>query len=176
MSGHFLSTINPEAAEAIDAPDVVSNLPDIGTSVVYLSRPGEGRAGKMEFPAIVLHHERQGGLYLLVIYAVDDMVERPNVPQYSEDTPFPAWRHIQGAEPEAFEPSRLNIMRKDLDEAWQTIHELRKKLDETIHALYGEWAAPTGSIMDYMVKFEGMLKELKASVAEKPASPSKGKK
>jgi hypothetical protein len=148
MSGHLLETMNPEAVDQIGL--IPATQPDIGTRVVYIARPGEGRAGKMEFPAEVMHVEPHGGLYLLVIYAADDMVERPNVREASEESPFPAWRHLKGQEPEKFEPSRLNLMRKDVD--W-----LRAGLDEMNRGLYGDWERPDGSMMDFLVRFEQLL-------------------
>src|SRR6266487_63381 len=147
MSGHYLETMNPEAVDRIGGSD--PTLPDIGTAVVYIARPGEGRSGRSEFPAMVMAHTPDGrSLYLRVDYAVDDSIECPSISEVSDEVPWPAWRHIRGAEPEKFEPSRLNNIRKDLDTT-------RKTLDETIRNIYGEWATPSGSLMDFLVKFEG---------------------
>ena len=148
MSGHLLATTNPEAVDQIGGEPATP--PDIGAMVVYIARPGEGRAGKSEFPAIVMHHETHGGLSLMVIYDVDDMCIRPQVREHSEDTPFPAWRHTKHAEPEKFDPTRLNIIRKDLD-------GVRVALDETREGLYGGYEAPDGSLMDFLVSFEAKL-------------------
>jgi ParB-like chromosome segregation protein Spo0J len=125
--------------------------PDIGSVVVYISRPGEGRAGKSEFPALVMHHEPDGeSVVLLVIYDVDDMVTRPALREVSEDIPWPAWRHVKGNAPEKFEPTRINHIRRDLD-------EVRERLDETREALYGEWEKPDKSFVDLMASFEQKL-------------------
>lgn len=166
MSGHYLETMNPEAVDAIGTRP--EGLPDIGSTVVYIARPGEGRSGKMEFPAFVMHHEPQGGLYLLVMYAADDFVERPQIRELSDDLPYPAWRHIVGTEPEKFDPSRLNIIRRDLD-------AVRAKLDETIQGIYGEYVAP-GCLMEFLVKFEQELKEVRKAVSAQPKPAGKTKK
>jgi hypothetical protein len=165
MSGHYLQTTNPEAVDQIGGE--ASTLPDVGTSVVYLCRPGEGRSGRMEFPALVMYHARDPrSLGLLVIYAVDDSVEMASVPEFSEAVQHPAWRHVRGSEPEKFDPSRLNQIRKDLDAT-------RKTLDETIGRIYGEWAAPSGSLMDFLVKFEGTLKAMEKRLAALEPKPAK---
>lgn len=154
MAGHYLETINPAAVDQIGG--VAARLPGIGAMVVYHARPGEGRSGKSAFPALVLHHEPDGhSLYLLVMYAVDDFVERPQIRQLSEEQQhfYPAWDHVQGAAPEKFEPSRLNHMREDLE-------KLRVALDETKSGIYGGWMAPAGSLMDYLIKFEQKLDDM----------------
>ncbi len=165
MSGHYLETMNPEAVDRIGG--VAASLPDIGTAVVYICRPGEGRSGRTEFPAVVMDRARDGrSLYLRVDYAVDDSVECPSVPELSDTVQWPAWRHVRGSEPEKFEPSRLNQIRKDLDAT-------RKSLDETIGRIYGEWAAPSGSLMDFLVKFEGTLKAMDKRLTALESKPAK---
>lgn len=165
MGGHYLETMNPEAVDQIGG--AAETLPDIGTTVVFLPRPGEGRSGRMEFPAVVMFHEAdRRSLGLLVKYAVDDEVEYHSVQQASDTLDWPAWRHIRGAEPEKFDPSRLNQIRKDLD-------AVRKKLDETLGKIYGDWAAPSGSMMDFLVKFEGTLKAMDKRLAALEPKPAK---
>ena len=154
--GHYLNTSNPEAVDTIGGEPATP--PDIGTPVVFLSRPGEGRSGRTEFPATVLSHDSDDCLHLLVIYAVDDAVEIHQVREFSEDHLWPAWRHRRESEPEKFEPSRLNNMRVDLE-------AMRKKLDETIAGVYGEWAAPPESMMADLVKFESTLQAIEKRVA-----------
>ena len=171
MSGHYLETMNPEAVDVYNGD--AATLPDIGSSVVYIARPGEGRSGKSEFPALVLHHEPDGhSLYLLVIYAVDDQVERPNIREVSEEMPYPAWRHIKGAEPEKFDPSRLNYIRRDLNDLRELVGVISAKLDETIQGVYGEWEPHGKSVMDFMADFELKLAMLDTS-QPKPAEKSK---
>lgn len=143
----------------------VADLPDLGTIVVYVSRPGEGRAGKSEFPAIVMHHEPdRESLVLMVIYDVDDMVLRPAMCEATEVNPWPAWRHRRDQEPERFEPSRINALRRDLNDACE-------RLDELNRAIYGEWERSDKSILEYLVQFEKSLKDLSRRVAKIEGPP-----
>jgi len=175
MAGHYLATENPEVAAELSngiqasgiAPEPLyplvdeRALPDIGTVVVYIARPGEGRSGKQEFPAMVMHHEQMGGLYLLVLYDYDDQVCRPNVYEATEDMPWPAWRHVRNGQivvEEPFEPTRLNIMRKDVD-------QLRADLDRMLMGIYGKYKIPANGIMSFLVAFEAKLKEISKRVS-----------
>ena len=155
--GHLLETVNPKAVDQYGGEPEM--LPDIGSRVVYIARHGEGRAGKREFPAEVMHIEPDGrSLHLLVTYDVDDRVMRPYVGVQDESDPYrPAWRHVRGAEPEKFDPTRLNIIRRDLD-------ALRCEFAKLSEAIYGEYERPPGSLMDYLVKFEGKLAALGKAV------------
>ena len=155
------------AHEDTQRPSLAQGRPDIGTWVVYIARPGEGRSGKSEFPACVMHHEPDGeSVTLMVVYDVDDMGMRPVVREATEDFVWPAWRYIKTREEEKFEPSRPNHIRRDLD-------RLQEGLDETILALYGGWERPDKSFVDLMASFEKMLKDFgkRLQVLEKHAGP-----
>jgi hypothetical protein len=157
---HLMSTMQDVVEREDRAREIRENLPDIGTHVVYIARPGEGRAGKSEFPAIVMHHEPDGeSVVLLVIYDVDDMVTRPAMHEASEEIQWPAWRRVKGSEPEKFEPTRLNHIRRDLDET-------RERLDELNEALYGAWERPDKSIIEIFAVFEKGLKDLGKRLAK----------
>ena len=159
MSGHYLETINIEAVDQYGGTP--EQLPDVGQAVVYIARPGEGRAGKAEFPALVMHIEPDGkSLSILVIYDVDDQVVRPNIRQRTEEVEWPAWRWVRSAEPEKFDPSRLNIIRRDLDAARTQLSELSEKLDKTRADIYGEYEAPNQPLITVLVEFEKGLKFL----------------
>lgn len=118
--GHYLETMNPEAVDNIDtAPP---RPPGVGTPLVYIARPGEGRAMKTEFSAFVTHVNESGSLSLLVFYAEDDIQMRERVPRADDEFPEgPCWRFPEGAEPERFEPSRLNKIRDDLNRLADTV-------------------------------------------------------
>jgi hypothetical protein len=167
MSGHLLSTTNPELAAELTAPEVAlpmpeavadlpealqdfSHLPDRGTPVIYICRPGEGRAGKTEFPATVMHHEPDGSLYLMVFYDSDDIEMRQRVRKKSDTVDWPAWRYVEGYGPivveEPFEPSRLNKLRADVD-------RMRA-------GIYGSYEEPGKSVMEFLVSFEEKLGKL----------------
>lgn len=123
--GHLLSTTNPEAAARLQeegdkgiTKPVVSPpapapapaaappqapvkapydgyVPEVGEIVHYHARPGEGRAGKTIFPAMVLHfNEREGTTQLAIFYAADDVADRIHIPNFTEKVPWPAWSPI----------------------------------------------------------------------------------
>lgn len=98
--GHLLSTVNPEAANAITSEAVnpfAVREPYIGEIVHYHSRSGEGRSGKTVFPAHVMKVSEDGALELLVLYGVDDMREYPIVRPKTYDQPYHAWSFVPGA-------------------------------------------------------------------------------
>lgn len=146
--GHLLETINPESADRIAGP----LPPGVGGWVVYVARPGEGRSGSQEFPALVMKRREGSGLDLLVFYGVEDIGERADMPPINEDHPFPGWKFRTEAEPEKFEPSRLNKMREELD-------SLKS-------AVLGDYEKPPKSVIDLLADFEKTLREFKKRLAE----------
>lgn len=139
--GHLLATLNPESADRIAGPIP----PGVGGWVVYVARPGEGRSGSQEFPALVMRPRESSGLDLLVFYGVEDIGERPNMPPVDADHPFPGWKFCTDAEPEKFEPSRLNKMREELE-------SLKKDV-------LGEYQSPPRSVIDLLAEFEKVLRD-----------------
>lgn len=166
--GHLLQTMNPEAVDRIGGDD--ARPPGVGSPVVYIARAGEGRAGKTEFPALVLHVDvSTGALTVLVFYAEDDMITRERIPQVNEDFPEgPAWKHVQGAEPEKFEPSRLNQLRSD-------VNALREDFDKLANDVYGQYEMPEGGVIGLMIDFESKLKDLQKSVGAEPKKAARSK-
>ena len=169
IMGGVVDDVEAFDADALPQAPVIAgdsiDLPDLGTIVVYIARPGEGRAGKSEFPAMVMHQEPdRESLVLMVIYDVDDMVLRPAVREVTDDNPWPAWRHRRGQAPEKFEPTRINAIRRDLGDACE-------RLDELNRAIYGEWEAPDKSILEFLVQFEKALKDLSKRVAKIEGPP-----
>lgn len=80
---HMLASINPEAADEIDRP---TPLPDIGSTVVYIPRAGQVRAGKTRVPAIVTGRDVDNRLLdLVVIYDADDFLSKPRIPRRQGD-------------------------------------------------------------------------------------------
>lgn len=90
---HLLSTVNEDAAAAIDNPP---ELPDVGTIVVYIPRAGMMRMGRREFPAIVLgsNFEEQS-LELMVMMEPEDMMVESHVMFQSHNQPQHCWRHVR---------------------------------------------------------------------------------
>lgn len=110
--GHLLATSNPDAAAAIkpeEKPFPVRE-PYVGETVQYYARPGEGRAGKQMFPAILHIWDEQGRAELTVIYAADDLRTYTSVFKKTHDRPWPAWDFA----PYALDKSANNVM---LDQA-----------------------------------------------------------
>ena len=101
--GHLLSTVNPEAAGAIQPAEdpFAIRAAEIGEVVHYFARPGEGRSGKTKFPAVVMHvgmdGPQRGWLELLVIYGVDDQRGYINIRRKTHDETMNVWDFIPGA-------------------------------------------------------------------------------
>ena len=73
-------------------------VPSVGEIVRYHARPGQGRAGKSEFSAMVLHCDSRGVAELLVFFSADDLSEMIMVAYRSDETPWPAWSFIENSE------------------------------------------------------------------------------
>lgn len=161
--GHLLSTTNPEAAARLQAEGdagvkrpIVSNaeakpapappvaplkapydgyMPEVGEIVHYNARPGEGRAGKTVFPAIMMHCDEQTGhAQLFIIYASDDFSDRVNIPARQSEGQYMTWSPLKrngGAmvmrESGAIEP---------VDQS-ENIAELAKRLNDAEKAIMG---------------------------------------
>lgn len=88
----LLKTVNPEAAEAIEAgPAKVG----VGNMVVYHARAGYMRAGRTSFPAIVLDQQKNGDLNLLVILEREDIATEEYVPFQSHNQPHHCWSLVE---------------------------------------------------------------------------------
>lgn len=149
--GHLLATINPGAVDQIGGTPAA--LPGVSGWVVYIPRPGEGRGGRGEFPALVMSRNEQAGtgtLDLLVVYDANDVIIRNGIPMTHPDHPFPAWRHPDHAKPEEFEPSRLNKVRQDLDQLKE--------------AVLGAYVEPEGGVVKYLVEFEDQLRAARKEI------------
>lgn len=157
--GHFLSTVNPEAVDQIGTE--AAQGPGVGSMVVYIPRPGEGRGRRHEFPALVMGENEDGTLDLLIVYDANDVTMRERIPLADPDHPFPAWTHVRDAAPEQFEPSRLNKIRQDLD-----------KLQ---HDVFSDYTEPKGGLISLMVDFEKQLRAVRERIAtlEAPTGPKK---
>lgn len=62
----------------------VSKLPQAGEVVAYHTGPGQERARRSKFPALVLNANGDGSLDLIVFYGRDDHVELQSVPEHGE--------------------------------------------------------------------------------------------
>lgn len=151
--GHMLKTTNPQAAAAI-GHEVELPMPGVGEMVLYRPRVGEQRAGRLEFPAMVMGLRDGGGqaLDLLVFYDADDQIMRERVLRATDKEPFNAWSMSpRNVMVEPFEPSRLNGMTVEL-----------AKLKA--HVL-GDFADPPAPIMEILDGFGRRLKALEKSLS-----------
>jgi hypothetical protein len=152
----LMETTNPAAVDQVKP----ATSPGVGGNVVFIPRPGEQRQGRLEFPAMVLFKHDDLTLDLLVVYGADDVGERMRIRYYTEDEPFHCWRHVEGAEPEQFEPSRLNKIRQDVTELQEQFTSLKK-------LVFGDWNEPPKPMIEYLVEFEAKLKELRKASSAK---------
>ena len=151
----LMETVNPAAVDRVKGP----TAPGVGSNVVFIPRPGEQRMGRQEFGAMVMFKHDDLTLDLLVIYGADDVSEKLRIRLYHEDEPFNCWKHVEGAEPEEFEPSRLNKMRHEVDELEQKMNNLRQ-------LVFGDWNEPGKPLIEYLVDFEEKLKDLRKKIGK----------
>lgn len=88
--GHFLSTVNPEAAADI-RPIVDLVLPEAGDILKFFPRPGEGRGGRTDYFIQVTRVYPDGRVDGIVPYDAADARDVINVPHRSGEVPWPAW-------------------------------------------------------------------------------------
>lgn len=154
---HLLATVNPEAADP-SAPD---DLPTMSDWVIYRVRPGEGRRGRTEFPALVLAQNNirgRTGLDLLVCYDANDVIMLDSVQTLDEFHDSACWRLKDEHE------SNIRV----------ELTRLREENAALREAVFGDWADPGKPLIQFLVDFEARIKEMQAA-GEKPKAPSAGK-
>lgn len=153
---HLLATVNPEAADPTAPPD----LPEMGEMVIYRVRPGEGRRGRAEFPALVLYQNNvrgRTGLDLLVCYDANDVILMDSVQMMDEFHDSSCWRLREEHE------SNIRV-------------ELARLREENValrRAVFGDWNEPEGGLMEYLVDFEKRIKVVEANAAKAQAPAAK---
>lgn len=153
---HLLATINPEAADPVAPPD----LPEMGEMVIYRVRPGEGRRGKSEFPALVLGANNirgRTGLDILVCYDANDVIMMDSVQMMDDFHDSSCWR-LRG---EHESNIRVELAR------------LREEIAALRRAVFGDWNEPEGGLMEYLVDFEKRIKVVEANAAKAQAPTAK---
>lgn len=88
--GHYLATANPEAAADI-RPAVELVLPEVGDTLKFFPRPGEGRGGRTDYFIQVTRVYPDGRVDGIVPYDAADARDVINVPHRSGEVPWPAW-------------------------------------------------------------------------------------
>lgn len=87
----LLSTINPEAAEAIGNIKKIG----VGNRVVYHARAGMMRQGRITFPADVLKQHEDGSLDLYVIMEPEEIIMEQRVAFQSHNQANHCWSVVQ---------------------------------------------------------------------------------
>lgn len=89
----LLSTVNPEAAEAIGNVKKVG----VGNLVVYHARSGYMRDKRSSFPALVLSQHLDGSLNLLVFMEREDFATEEHVQYRSHNQANHCWSVVEDA-------------------------------------------------------------------------------
>ena len=95
---HLLSTVNPEAAAAIQPVPARQPLPGVGETVVYTMRQGFARNGRTRFPALVMG-EQGGRLLLTVVVDAGDMVDESLVDEAGPGCETHCWERVVPSAP-----------------------------------------------------------------------------
>lgn len=174
--GHFLSTSNPEAAARLQregdaaigimpAPPVAEAasepapvpIPDYhgplcqrGDMVDYFARPGEGRAGKTVFAAIVLHVDaRTSQCELLVFYGHEDFGHRIRIPRRDENHTWLVWD---------FRPN--STVGATADPRIERILAMFDDIQQWAGKVFGENAAPEESLYDEVLQLGARIRTI----------------
>jgi len=179
MSGHLLSSINAEAAAAIQPAPARPKLPGVGELVVYHMRAGYARSGRTTFPAIVQGHGDRETLMLTVIIDAQDWPMSRWLKRSGSGASSMSGRRRIRIHPELIAQWRLEMAQalKQVQEVQASMASLR---DEVAHALkvamngraevkslemavFGEFNKPDISLTSILVDFEKRLAALKES-------------
>lgn len=169
--GHLLSTVNPDAAAAIDNPPAP---PDVGTIVVFKGRQGFSRMHRTEFPAMVLGGYDDGTLELMVMMEPEDMMLESRVPFRSHNQDQFYWRYRRKSAAEEGDselPIRIKAIEDFLraeDKLGEIIEAIGKRV-ETIETVLA--SDEMEALEKRIVALEGGTAKLKA----KRGRPAKAK-
>jgi len=130
----MLRTVNPEAAaesEGLNPRD--RRVPYVGQSVLFHSRPGEGRMGKMIAPALITEVIDEDTVELLIIYAADDFLMRMRIPRKTEQNNINCWSYNAHDEEHYLKPIVLPaplISRVEFDQLADEVSKLKAEVKE----------------------------------------------
>jgi hypothetical protein len=173
MSGHLLSSVNRDAAEAIGRGGNESALPGVGELVIFYPRPGELRAGVGRHTALVTRsNEDDNSLDLVVVYDSDDLVGQRRVPKRSLDggmgweTPrrrssvLQVEHEVPGP---ATAPEVVAALMRQVEALEKTVAGLQK-------TIFGEFEAPPEAFVEILSDHEDRLIKLEPVATKKPAT------
>ena len=127
MAGHYLQTVNPEAAAAI-GQERSGELPQVGDWVIYFPRPGDMPGGTDRFPMVVMRIEPGGIVHGLVTAGLNDERE-VRASRRSPQQPMACWDFRAGAAPVNVPAS---VAEDHVEDLIADIDLLRNKLNEVI--------------------------------------------
>jgi hypothetical protein len=132
--GHLLESSNPEAAAVMEGeyPRVPTGMP-----VRFITRQGSMRGGRTEFFATVMKQNEDGSVDLLVLMEPEDLVEERHINKISEHQVHQVWA------PLVYSTQEIDTMMSDL-----------------FARIYGDFAEPEKSLMDYLADFDVRLRKL----------------
>ena len=167
---HLLSSVNPEAAAAIQPPAAKLPLPDVGVLVIYHMRRGHARQGRTRFPALVQGSREDGTLNLTVIMEAGELknetLVRETGPGGDEGH---VWERVDNmALSEAFRGTITALI--------QRVADVEQEMASLRSLILGDYDAPAVSIIHIMQDFENRLRALKVAAASAPAAPEKAAK
>lgn len=140
---HYLATVNEEATLQPDPSD----LPGIGSRIVFVPRGGIRRDGRVEFPADVMRIRPEGTLDIFVTYDKDEQLIEEHVPRLSDVHTF-GWKPVDNPPEILTEPSRLNELRRDLDQLRDDVH--------------GEFDPSGKAVVQHLADFDERLRAMEA--------------
>lgn len=146
---HLLSTVNAEAAAAIQPTPERPRLPGVGAMVVYTMRAGHGRSGRTRFPAIVRDHGPNDTLAITVIIDASDFADEDLVSKAGPGAEFHCWDYVEPVRPIA----------ERLDEPGG----LRGEVKSLESSIFGDYDRPRMSLIDILQDFEGRLRAVKVA-------------
>lgn len=126
----MLATTNPAAVAEIEG-NKDRRKPYEGQVVIFHMRPGEGRGGRMQAPAIVTRVEDDDHVELLVLFAADDFISRWKIPRRTEQNPYNSWA-FNAHDESNYTPGPLPIVQlqpaDDLN--WDDVKQMYREIGE----------------------------------------------
>jgi hypothetical protein len=157
MSGHLLSTVNPEASAAIQPDAMLPKLPDVGDLVVYHMRQGFGRQGRTRFAALVQGRGDRDTLNLTVIIDAGDFIDEQFVSQIGVGNEFHCWEWPDDSR-------RADGFRGTVAALHQRIGELEGEAKTLRDCVLGDFDVPGVSIIHIMQDFETRLRLMRDEI------------
>lgn len=165
--GHLLSTVNREAADAIDNPPAP---PDVSTMVVYKARAGFSRMQRTEFPALVLgSNSDDGSLILLVMMDAEDVMVEQRVQFQSHNQPHHCWRYRRKSAAEDADgelPTRIAAI-EDFLRGEDKLGEIVEAIGKRVETVEGVLAS------DEMEALERRIAALEGGAAKPKGKPGR---